>query len=75
MDWRDHITVDRSICHGQVCAQGTRITALVILDNLAAGISTTDLLVSYPGLTETGVRAMLAYAADLATERVLALPA
>ena len=75
MNWREHITVDPMICHGQACVCGTRITASVILDNLAAGIPATEMLMSYPGLTETGIRAALAYAADLATERVLALPA
>ena len=71
MNWREHITVDPLICHGQACIRGTRITASVILDNLAAGISTAELLTSYPGLTETAIRAALSYAGDLATERVL----
>ncbi len=75
MDWRDHITVDPMISHGQACVRGTRIPATVILDNLAAGIGTEEILASYPGLTETGIRAALAYAADLASERVVALPA
>ena len=75
MDWRDHITVDPMMCHGQACVRGTRMTASVILDNLAAGIPTAEILASYPGLTETGIRTALACAADLATERVLALPA
>ena len=75
MDWRDHITVDPLVCHGQACVRGTRIPATVILDNLAAGIGTAEILASYPGLTEAGIRAALAYAADLASERVLALPA
>ncbi len=75
MNWRDHITVDPMICHGQACVRGTRITASVILDNLAAGIPTAEMLTSYPGLTEMGIRAALSYAADLATERMLALPA
>ena len=75
MNWRDHITVDPMICHGQACVRGTRITASTILDNLAAGIPTTEMLTSYPGLTEPGIRAALSHAADLATEQVLALPA
>lgn len=51
------------------------ITASVVLDNLAAGISTAEMLTSHPGLSETAIRAAWSYAADLATERVLALPA
>jgi uncharacterized protein (DUF433 family) len=75
MDWREHITVDPMICHGQACVRGTRIMVSVVLDNLAAGIATEELLRSYPGLTAEAIRASLAYAADLASERVLALPA
>jgi uncharacterized protein (DUF433 family) len=75
MDWRDHITVDPMICHGQACVRGTRIPATVILDNLATGVGTAEIIASYPGLTEMSIRAALAYAADLASERVVALPA
>jgi uncharacterized protein (DUF433 family) len=75
MEWRDQITVDPMVCHGQACIRGTRIPASVILDNLAAGVSTEEILASYPGLTTAAVRAALAYAADLASERVIALPA
>jgi uncharacterized protein (DUF433 family) len=74
MDWRDHITVDPMICHGQACVRGTRIPATVILDNLAAGVGSDEILISYPGLTKAGIHAALAYAADLASERVFALP-
>lgn len=73
MNWRDHITVDPMVCHGQACVGGTRITASVVLDNLAAGIPTAEIIASYPGLSDAAVLASLAYAADLATECVLAL--
>jgi uncharacterized protein (DUF433 family) len=39
MDWKKFITVDPSICHGKACIKGTRIMVSVILDNLAANIS------------------------------------
>ena len=74
MEWREHITVDPAVCHGQACIRGTRIPVSVLLDNLAAGVGTEELLASYPGLTADAVRAALAYAADLASERVLAIP-
>ena len=75
MRWQDHITVDPETCHGQACFKGTRILVTVVLDNIAAGIPHEDLLRDYPGLTEDGIRAALAYAAELAKERVLDLPA
>jgi uncharacterized protein (DUF433 family) len=43
----------------------------VVLDNLAAGVSTEEILISYPSLTEEGIRAAIAYAADIVTERIL----
>lgn len=75
MDWRAHITVDPEIMHGTACIAGTRIPVSVVLDNLAAGISVEELLQEYPSLPRTAVTAALAYAAELARERVIALPA
>ena len=75
MEWRDHISVDPQVMHGVACIAGTRIPVSVVLDNLAAGIGMDELLASYPSLTPEAVRAALAYAADLASERVLSLPA
>lgn len=73
MDWREHITVDPTICHGQACVRGTRIPASVVLDNLAAGLTVEALLQSYPTLTREAIQASVAYAAELARERVVAL--
>lgn len=73
MDWREHITVDPGVCHGQACIRGTRIPASVVLDNLAAGLAVEAILQSYPTLTREAVQASVAYAADLARERVVAL--
>ena len=44
----------------------------MVLDNLAAGLDVEGLLKSYPSLTREGVQAAVAYAADLARERVVA---
>lgn len=75
MDWRDHITVDPHVCHGKACIKGTRVPVSVVLDNLAAGLSAEELTQSYPSLTTDDVRATLAYAAELASERVHTIPA
>jgi len=74
-NWRDFITADPEVCHGKPCIKGTRITVSVLLDNLAAGVSPDDLLVSYPSLSREAVRAAIAYAADLARERIVPMPA
>lgn len=73
MDWRDRITVDPAVCHGQACIKGTRIMVAVVLDNLAAGLGTDEILRSYPSLTAEDIQAAMAYAADLARERMVPL--
>ncbi len=73
MNWRDHITVDPEICHGQACIAGTRVLVTAILDNGAAGLSPEEVVRSYPSITRDSVRAAMCYAAELAKERVVAL--
>ena len=75
MNWREHITVDPQVCHGKACITGTRVLVSVVLDNLAAGLTAEEVTQSYPSVTTENVRAVLAYAADLAGERVLSIPA
>jgi uncharacterized protein (DUF433 family) len=75
MNWQDYITVDPTICHGQACIKGTRIMVSVILDNLAAGLTLDEIILSYPSLSREAVRAAVAYAAELARERIIALAA
>ena len=75
MNWREHITVDPHVCHGKGCVRDTRVPVSVVLDNLAAGLSTEEVTRSYPSISSEAVRAALAYAADLAGERVVAVPA
>ena len=74
MNWRDYISVDPAVTHGTACVAGTRIPVSVVLDNLASGMSAEELLTQYPSLTREAVAAALAYAAELARERVIALP-
>jgi uncharacterized protein (DUF433 family) len=73
MNWREHITVDPTVCHGKACIGGTRVMVSVVLDNLAAGIGVDELLTSYPSLSRESVMAAMAYAADLARDRTVDL--
>ena len=75
MDWREYITVDPQVCHGQACIAGTRIMVSVVLDNLAAGLTPDEIVNSYPSVSREAVQAALIYASDLARERVVAIPA
>ncbi|MBX3418449.1 MAG: DUF433 domain-containing protein [Pirellulaceae bacterium] len=71
MNWRERITVDPLICHGKACIKGTRVMVSVVLDNLAAGTSREEILSSYPSLSREDIDAAIAYAAELARERVI----
>jgi uncharacterized protein (DUF433 family) len=75
MNWQDYITVDPTICHGRACIKETRIMVSVVLDNLAAGLSIEEIISSYPSLTPEAIHAAIVYAAELARERIVALPA
>ena len=74
MNWREFITVDPGVAHGQACFTGTRIPASVVLDNLAAGVASDDILRSYPSLSRQAIQAAIAYAAELSKERVVSIP-
>ena len=47
----------------------------VVLDNLAVGQGVEDILKSYPSLSREAIQATLAYAAEIAKERMIAIPA
>jgi uncharacterized protein (DUF433 family) len=70
-DWRNHLTSDPAICHGQLSAAGTRVFVTNILDSLAEGASRDEILASYPSLRPEHIDAAMAYAADLAREESL----
>jgi len=70
-NWRERITADPKVCHGKACIKGTRIMVSVILDNLAAETTLEEILRAYPSLRKEDVQAAIAYAADLARDRVI----
>lgn len=70
-EWRSLISTDPAICHGKACIKGTRIMVSIILDNLASGSSIDEIVQLYPQLKHVEVVAAIAYAAELARERVV----
>ncbi|MBM4176572.1 MAG: DUF433 domain-containing protein [Ignavibacteria bacterium] len=74
LHWRERITSDPAVCHGKACIKGTRIMISVILENLADGVSESEILKSYPSLSPEDVKAAIAYAAELSRERLAPLP-
>ncbi len=69
--WRNYLTSDPEVCHGQLCVKGTRVMVTNILDSLAEGSSNEEILKSYPSITHQHIEAAMAYAADLAREESL----
>ncbi len=64
MTYQDVITIESGKRGGRPCVRGMRIAVADVLGWLAAGMSEQDILKDYPELTETDIRACLAYAAD-----------
>lgn len=71
MDWRQHLVSDPNVCHGQLCARGTRVMVVNILDSMAEGASRDEILEAYPSLRPEQVDAAMSYAAELAREESL----
>ena len=63
------ISVDPNVCFGKPCIRGTRIWVFLLLDFMASGMSTGEILEEYPQLTEQDIRAAMAYGAEMARER------
>ena len=70
-DWKSFVSIDPHVCRGEPCIRGTRIMVSVVLDNLADGLTAEEIVKEYPPLTLDGVRASMAYAAELAREEGL----
>ena len=71
IDWRQYLTIDPAVCHGQFCAAGTRVLVTNILDSLAEGCTHEEILESYPSLRSEHIDAALSCAAELAREESL----
>jgi uncharacterized protein (DUF433 family) len=68
------ISVDPNICFGKPCIRGHRIWVSLILDFLASGMTTQELLQDYPDLEEADILACIAYGAEMARERYFEIP-
>src|SRR5438046_6081845 len=64
MDYTRLITIDPGKRSGQPCIRGLRITVQDVLEYLASGMSSDEILTDFPDLTSEDIRACLAFAAD-----------
>jgi uncharacterized protein (DUF433 family) len=64
MEYQHLITLEPDKRGGQPCIRGLRMTVQDVLEYLAAGMSTEEILADFPDLTADDIRACLAFAAD-----------
>jgi uncharacterized protein (DUF433 family) len=68
------ISVDPAVCFGKPCVRGHRIWVSLILDMLADGMTTEQIIREYPQLSDLDIRACLAYAAEIGRDRYVVVP-
>ena len=67
----DRITFDPTVMGGRACVREMRITvALVVVNPVANGMSTDDIIREYPDLEGKDIRQSLQYASALANEEI-----
>ena len=64
MSYKDIIAIEPDKRGGKPCIRGMRILVYDVLDYLASGMTIEEIVDDLPYLTETDIRACLAYAAD-----------
>ncbi len=69
----DRITTDPKIMFGKPCIRGMRITVALVLNLLAGGMTSEEIIRDYPYLETEDIRQVLLYASWLADERILPL--
>ena len=68
------ISVNPNICFGKPCIKGHRIWVSLILDFLASGMTTIEIIEEYPQLQVEDILACIAYCAEMSRERFVDIP-
>jgi uncharacterized protein (DUF433 family) len=71
MNFPGRILAKPEIMMGKPCIKGTRIPVFLLLEKMAVGETSEQLLTAYPQLAPEDLRACLEYAAALAAEEVV----
>ena len=64
MDYHQIITIEPDKRSGKPCIHGLRITVQDVLEYLAGGMTSEEIVADFPELTQQDIRACLAFAAD-----------
>lgn len=75
MNLLDRITIEPGKCGGRPCIRGYRIRVSDILDLIAAGAGTDEILQDYSFLEADDIKAALTYAARQTDHAVIAIAA
>lgn len=70
----DRITFNPQVMNGQACIRGMRVTATLVINLVANGMTKEEIVEAYPYLEPEDITQALRYAAWLAEERVYDLP-
>ena len=73
MNQLHRITLNPEQCAGRPCIRGMRIRVKDVLEMLAAGVTETEILESYPYLEREDIQGSLEYAARQVDHAVLSL--
>jgi uncharacterized protein (DUF433 family) len=66
----DRITFEPAVMGGRACIRGMRMTVSLVVNLVANGMSTVDIVREYPELEAEDIRQALQYASALANEEI-----
>ena len=72
MSLQSRITIDPMVMHGKPSIRGMRFTVTQLLELLAGGMTSDEILADYPYLEREDIQACLEYAARLSSGRRIA---
>ncbi len=62
-DYQHYLVRSPEICGGEPVLRGTRVLVRTVLASLAEGATIGEIIEDFPSLSETGIRAVIAFAA------------
>ena len=71
INWKNFVTIDLEIHHGEPCIKGTRVPVAMLVGSIADGLTIEEVIKEYPQITREAVQAALAYAADVLRQEII----
>lgn len=68
MEHFDRITFDENVLGGRACLRGIRISVSLVVNHVANGMTSSEILSDYPDLELEDIQQALAYAAAFAND-------